>query len=380
MLKILNRRKKSVKYRLIMDFGAILVGVCVFYYVLVLCIYTNMIDTKEQDKSEIITNASINHVRLLVSSIETTLGNIARIDNISNDKLGLEERVDLIRRYNTYFQDMMLLDVNGQGRSINGLTFQWDPNEELIETLEGKLELVNYKDEEYMIFGKSIRDELDQVQAIIVGIYKIRDVFEDIKNLSDGKIYFLANEDGQVFYSVVEEMQIKESGGIENDSDVDVLFGENLQFGEEYCLEIENPYTHVLSDLHYGLVSENGWILGVVSHKGQKELDLINFKRDILIGIILAIVIGILLIYIIATSVAKRMLHIAHYLEDSIENEFQDSVPHELLEGEDEISIIAKEIKHLEEQMLDTLTDVKESMNYLNEKINVLNEVKDKKE
>nr|WP_302596601.1 hypothetical protein [uncultured Cellulosilyticum sp.] len=105
-----------------------------------------------------------------------------------------------------------------------------------------------------------------------------------------------------------------------------------------------------------------------------------TFNIAMLIGMITAIVIGLIIVYLIASSIAKRMQHIVSHLEETIKSEFKESVPTELLENEDEIGSIAREMKHLEDKMAEMLISIKESINYLNDRLSSVSQEKEKRD
>ena len=154
------------------------------------------------------------------------------------------------------------------------------------------------------------------------------------------------------------------------------IFKTNLLFEQEYSIEVQSPYFSEPADFNYGLINDEGWISGVINNKDQHSLELVNLKTAMIIGMCIVIVIGLIVVYVMATPMTNRMLHIANYLGITIKNEFKDSVPTELLENEDEIGIIAREIKNLEEEMTKTLASIKESINYLNDQVSREDEIK----
>lgn len=93
-----------------------------------------------------------------------------------------------------------------------------------------------------------------------------------------------------------------------------------------------------------------------------------------IIGTIVVIMIGLFGAYLIATSVVKRILDIVEYLDGSIKNEFKESVPLELVENEDELGTIAKQMKYLENQISEMLASIKESIDYLNDKMSTMSD------
>lgn len=383
MLNMMSKRKKSIKHRLVIDFGAILVGICIVNYLSVLCIYTKMLDEKESDRTEIVTSAAVNQARLIIENAEYTLFNIKSMATMKNPDITLEEKVDVLKNYKTHFYDIVLVDLEGRVLSKNGIENYIDKEGKYINVLEGdfeNLEILHYKDQTYIVFWRGIQNTIGELQNILMGVYRIEDLFNQVKEISEGELYFLANEEGQVIFNVVEDSELKEIELIEDDPYVKILFTPELQLKKTCMIEMENPFNNQLSNLTYGLINDKGWIVGVVSNQEQQITDVNRFKQEIILNMLVMIVISVVIVYFIATSIAKRMLNIAHYLEDSINSEFQEPVPDELLQDEDEIGIIAKELKQLEDQMLFMLDDVKESVNYLNDKVTLLSEMKLRKE
>ena len=78
---------------------------------------------------------------------------------------------------------------------------------------------------------------------------------------------------------------------------------------------------------------------------------------------------GLVGIYILAKSIAKRMCAIATYLENLAQGEFEKSIPKDLLEAKDETGKVARAVARMKVQVEDMLSSIKRSTEYMNEQM-----------
>lgn len=378
-VKILEKRKKSIKDRLIMDFGAILAGVCIFNYFLVSLIYYNMLHKGEAVKAEIIANAAITQAQLKIKDSIDIMDNITNLRYLRDSQITLEEKIKELEDYASPFYDIAVIELDGQGMSASGSSFNVAGEQVFEDAFQGKFntfEIVHSKGTSYFVFIRPIKDLEEQLQSIVIGALRVSDFFQEIMTVSSGEVCFIANRLGTGI------MGIKDNEGnvriqlLDNDEGIKSLFKQELLYDKGYNTEIKDINSNKKFNFNYERINSSRWLLGIINNKRHIALDLANFRNAMITGMIIAISIGLIIVYFIANSIAKRMQHIASHLGDSIKNEFKDSVPMELLKNEDEIGTIAREMKYLEEEMADMLASIKDSINYLNDRVSQ-NQVKE---
>lgn len=382
-MSIVERRKKSIRNRLTIDFGIILIGICVFNYLLVSYIYKDRLYRQEQDKTDIVANAAITQTELIIQDSRNIISNISRIKFLKDYEQSVKEKTDKLEDYVSLFFDIGIVGVDGQGISVGGESFNVAGNHLFEDALQGKyntFDLRRYEGEYYLVFLSPIKGEDENIQAVMIGVRRAEDFFDQIMQVSSGQLCFLGNRSGDGVVVTKGSSDINTVELLTDNEGIKNIFEKDLLFGKEYNYSIANEYTNTVFNFNYEMIGDSEWLIGVVNTKGKIDVGLKTFNIAMLIGMITAIVIGLIIVYLIASSIAKRMQHIVSHLEETIKSEFKESVPTELLENEDEIGSIAREMKHLEDKMAEMLISIKESINYLNDRLSSVSQEKEKRD
>ena len=378
MLDIKHRRKKSIKARLVMDFGSILIGICIFNYLLVSLIYKDILKKSSVYRSKVITNAAITQSQLIIQDSANSMNNILKLEYLLDDEMNLEDKVEHLKYYASPFYDIGILELDGTGKTFRGGAFVINDKGVFKNAIEGKfnvLDIMKYKGQSYIVLMRPINDEAGQLHSILIGVRDMGEFFYQIMDVSSTDICFIANSQGSGVICIKDGDKVGEIHEIKQDTDFRELYNKVSLTGREYEMEVKDSVRGIVAKLNYGKMGESGLVLGTIKEQDAHKMDLRNLRVAMIIGMIIASSIGVLIIYYIVTSITKRMRHIAVHLEGNIKNEFKDSIPVELVENEDELGSIAKEIKNLEEEMGNMLTSIKESVDYLNDKMSEMTEL-----
>lgn len=368
MLRISSIRRKSIRAKLLMDFSITLIGICVLNYFFIGYLYKNALNEKESIRTQTIANMTVLEIQLMIENANNTLRNITKLEFLQDDSLSIKHKINELQKYKSDLCDIGIVGMDGIGTMASGADFSiktkcvWD---DASNWEENKLDVVTYKDESYLAVLKPVKSEDGEIKFIVAGVHNIKDTFEQIIQVSGGEACFIASIDGQVIGGVRHNDQIKKVHL--RVPEVRKLFKKDMTDDQYYVIEIEGgKYVIDLSEVKYRLVADTGWIAGTVNNKNLVSKEIKKLNIIIGLGIIIIMSVGLIIVYLNTESIMKHMRYIINYLGDNIKNEFKDSVPREFLEREDEIGALAREIKKLEEEMNETLGAIKESITYIN--------------
>lgn len=367
MLKIKGIRKRSIKAKLVIDFGAILIGICVFSYFFVSYIYQSILNEKEQDKIQVVTNAATTQIQLVIRNSLMILENVENFNSLTAKELSVEEKVKKLEGYESPFYEIAILNIDGTGSSINKHTLDISGQPDFKESVREKKDVINilkYQDRFHLAFFKPVLDEVGDVSYVLLGVRPIESIFKQILKASSSAVCFITSKDGQSIFEVSDNDNISSLNVVSDFRNE--LFQSAPQANKEYIKVVNDRKTKESIEIRYSIIGNTEWILGTINSKAQVYTDVIAFKKAMIIGMSIMIILGLVLVYISANAMTKRMRGMITYLEHNIKNEFKDSIPNELLENEDEIGTLAKELKNLEGEMQETLETIKESMDYIN--------------
>lgn len=373
-MRILERRKKSIRNRLIIDIGLILIGVSLVNYILAHMIYSDMLYKSEMDKAEIKADAAMQAAQVLVQGANDVMNNIAGIRCLSDSEKTLEDKIQGLYGYASSFEDIAIIEADNNGKSLNGRSVNGRifnvVGEQIFERAFNRalnsIEILEYKNSLYLMFMKPIRAEQ---QSIAIGVIPIKEFLEEILQTSQGRMCVIVNQSGRGFIGEINKQGNMEIRKIKDRIRVKEFLRNDSVYNEGHNIKLKETYLGGEFNFNYELIKGSQWYLGIANGTTNETKDITMFQYAMLNGMLIAILVGIILVYFIANSIATRMQHIARYLGDSIQNEFKASVPLELLDNEDELGIIAKEMKCLEEEVLGMLSNIKESIDYLNDTV-----------
>lgn len=375
MLGIKKRRKKSIKSRLMIDFGVILIGACIFNFCLVTYIYQSMLNKKSNDNTDIISNATITQAKLILQRSSKMMDSLSQNEVLLDNQLSNQKKIQKLENYTDTFFAIGLIDLEGNGITRDGSEFQVDDHNLFKQALKNRnfkdFDIIEYKNKLYLVFVQGITNASHELENGLVGVQEVEYMFKQIIDVSSGETCFIAHPDGRVILAVNGKYSIEDLILFEDVQEIGTLFEEDLLINKLYKAEIKDPYSDYKKKvkLRYGVINEAGWVVGVSENSKELSTETHNFNISMLIVMIIVILIGVIGVYITANSVTKRILSIANHLGESRKNEFSSSIPRELLEAEDELGIIAKEMNLLESEMTDMLASIKESIDYLNNKV-----------
>lgn len=370
MYNILKERNKSIRARWMIDFSLLILIICMINYIVVSLIYKDLLKEKEEERSRVAINAIITQTGYSMSNADAILSNLMKCDFIKDEALTLEEKVNRLEGYFSPFYDMGLMDTDGNGATIKGGQFTVKNSEVFHKALIGeigKYEIIEYNNQVYLLYFRPVLDEKSHKKIILIGARKAEDVINQILEVSSGDECFIANRKGKMLVGRKEHNSSIYLYKI--DESIEQLFESELLIYKEYTQEIKDTVSGEISDVSYGAMGSTGWILGIANNRNEGIRNLNHFRLSMLIGMGIVVIIGGSVVFINANSITKRMLYIVGHMTRSIETEFKESMPNELLLEEDELGELAREMNKLEEEIAGMLVSIKDSVNYLNEKV-----------
>jgi len=370
MCNILKKRNKSIRTRWMTIFSLLIVAICTINYIVVSLIYKDLMKEKEEERSKVAVNAVITQADYSMSNADAILSNLMKCDFIKDETLTLEERVNMLVGFISPFYDMGIMDTDGNGATIKGGQFKVNSKEVFHKALRGevgKYEIVEYHNQVYLLYFRPVLDEKNHKKIILIGARKVEDVLKQILEVSSGEECFIANRNGKML--VVRKEHNSSIYLYRIDERMKKFFKSDLLIYKEYTEQIKDAVSGEIRDISYGAMGDTGWIIGIANSKKEDMRNLNHFRFSMFIGMGIVVIIGVIIVFINASSITKRMLYIAGHMNRSIETEFKESMPKELLLEEDELGELAREMKRLEEEIGGMLISIKESVNYLNEKV-----------
>ena len=371
MLNIRKKRRKRIKTRVLIDIGILIIGICIINYFTVMFIYKDILDKKESTKAQIVVNAAISQVEYSVYDADAFIENLLKCDFMNDELLSAKDKADRLIDYISPFYDIGIVDLDGEGATGEGVAFQVKNKEMLENIINGEkrqFDLLEYDNQSFILFFRAITAQNGKKQGAVIGVVKAEEALKQIIKSSSGQICFIANKDGSVFVGARQDNQ-ERILAIQNSINTKELFDKDLVVGKQYKTNIKDSYLDEMVDINYGVLGETGWVLGVVNNREDDNISMMQVKTSMIVGMGIVILFAFASIYLTANSITKRILYIASHVHRTVKSEFQEAMPVELLQKEDELGEMAREMQKLEEEVSNMLVNIKDSIDYLNEKV-----------
>ena len=143
MLKIFQLRKKSIKNQLLIDFGAILISVCVISYIAIYLIFSNMLEKNREDTTDIITNVAISQARIMINTVETIISKVADVELLKDINVPIEERLQAVEVSAPIMYRLALFDRDGTGIVSSGEKINARDDKILEKAMAGEISSFN---------------------------------------------------------------------------------------------------------------------------------------------------------------------------------------------------------------------------------------------
>lgn len=334
-------------------------------------IYKDILDKKESTKAQIVVNAAISQVEYSVYDADAFIENLLKCDFMNDELLSAKDKADRLIDYISPFYDIGIVDLDGEGATGEGVAFQVKNKEMLENIINGEkrqFDLLEYDNQSFILFFRAITAQNGKKQGAVIGVVKAEEALKQIIKSSSGQICFIANKDGSVFVGARQDNQ-ERILAIQNSINTKELFDKDLVVGKQYKTNIKDSYLDEMVDINYGVLGETGWVLGVVNNREDDNISMMQVKTSMIVGMGIVILFAFASIYLTANSITKRILYIASHVHRTVKSEFQEAMPVELLQKEDELGEMAREMQKLEEEVSNMLVNIKDSIDYLNEKV-----------
>ena len=370
MLSISRLRKKSIKNKLLIDIGGILIGMCVISYLVICYIFIDIIQGNEKEKADIMTNAAITQTRVMIDTMEDVMDNMAMMTVLQGEDVSIEERMTAVKISMPIKCEIALFDCDGEGVTSTGKKINVADSHRFRQAMKDTadvFDIITYNQQSFVMIVRPVKDEQDEIRMIILAYRKVEEFFDRIMQVSGGELCYMANNSGDVFWRNAKEIGKSQVGSMSDVESTSKLFDRPLVKEQQYEMRAQDTLTKRSVLLNYSLLGRSNWVIGTARQEKKLIDELARFGTLIFLGMIVVIAIAMLIVYMIASSIVKRIDGIASHLDNTIKSEFREKLPLELLQNDDEIGKIAKQVKHLEDEVEEMLDSIKSSIDYLND-------------
>lgn len=351
---------KSIKAKLILFFGGLLIFICAGLGIISYMAASNAIsDTIDESITKIAKEAGM----VVESDMEVqfnALEALAESDWMKSDELTIDGKLDLLKNEvnRSGHLYMLISDTNGNSKYTNGSTANIAEREYFIKALSGEKAvsdpIVSKVDNSVvMAFAVPIKDG-NTVKGVLVAARDGNTLSDFISNIQFGKsgAAFMINKNGTTVAHKDKELVTKMDNDFENikkDPELKQLVELEKKMAEGKEGAGEYTYNGVTKYMGFAPVEGTHWSLAVTAPKSEVMAKVNELTVTMVIVSIIFLGISIIITLFIAGGISSPIKAASDYLNVVATGDFTGKVPEKMLKMKDETGILAKAINTMQE-------------------------------
>ncbi len=280
------------------------------------------------------------------------------------------------------FRNAFVADLDGTMFLPNGMTDDLSEDEAYLAALKGEVtyaEPHHMPDATVMSMMAPILNADGTVKAVLFGSKDITDFADIIKGSQYNS--FILSKNGDLISHTDEKMlnmdteanlTVKQGSEEEKHNEQmrqQMLSGE--QGYGEWILETDGTSQFIA----YAPVSSTGWTVAILEDKMVLETVIKQQIYDNLIKCFLTMLVGMVVIWIVARAISKRIKWISSHLNILGTGNFKEPIPEEMLRQNDELGDAANSMMQMQNSIGEVLGVLQDSVTIMQEKSSGLNQV-----
>ncbi|MDF2942758.1 MAG: methyl-accepting chemotaxis protein [Herbinix sp.] len=350
----------SIKTKLILFIGTLLIIICVGLGVISFNAASNAITTQANDNLTNLAHQGADEVTARVDSIYGTLAVIAASDEIVESSFTWEEKKDLLTEAikRDGHNSMLIADTNGIAKTDKGETNDISDREYFQEALKGNNSvsdpIVSKFDGSLIIaYAVPIKDE-DKVIGVLVALRDGNDLstlIEDITFGESGRAYMIGNEGAMIAHSDVElvKKSFNAFDEMQNDQTLTSLANLHQLMVEGNRGVGEYTFQGTVKYLGYSPVKGTNWSLAVSAPKSEVLSGIHKMKNIMFLISAIFLVLSLGAIYLVAKIIVTPIKLAADHMMVISTGDFTNEVPEKFMKFNDEIGVLAKAMYAMQE-------------------------------
>lgn len=332
-----------------MYFGLILaIGFIVCGFV-VNKIYTNMIEESALKSLARLATDTADKINIILSEKQKEIEKLAAVSALADEEVSIEEKLSLITMFNKLldFKDIVLVDLDGNSYGANGLRSNIADSVAFEEVLKGKVSIstaVEGENEMLFSIAAPLISRNGQVIGAVIGI-----------------------ESTESFTYILAEAGMSDEFIILDSNSSIVAHSDKAILNDDKIVD-EMKVLQEFKDVYYA-PTNIGWSIGVGSSRNEVLNTLQKFNVGLVTVIAFIIVIGLIAVYFVAGQMANRVNEITNYLDTVAQGDFEQPIPKNLLELEDEMGDAARALEGMKSEIEKMIGTIKHCTDYMNDQI-----------
>ena len=361
---------KSIKTKLIMCFGVLLIVICMGLGLISYSISSRALISNVNENLPQMAQQSAKTVQSRIESQLNALGAVAaetQISDMNNSWANKKPILDAETKRSGHIE-MYIADKNGNSINTSVASANIKDRDYFKKAMAGEANVSDpipskTNNKIIIIYAVPIKNG-NEVVGVLIAVRDGNALSDITKDITFGKTgqAFMINNQGTTVAHADKDKVLKSDNIIENvkkDSALKLLadIEKKMMNGESGIGEY--TYGGVSKYLGYAPVKGTNWSIAITSQKSEilKEANDLKIWTSILSAIF--IIAGIILVYILSNSITKNLIGAVKYLSILATGDLSGSVPSKGLKNKDETGELARAIKTMQESIVSMISTVK---------------------
>lgn len=365
---------KSIKTKLVVFFGVLLIVVC---GVLGGVSYINSSNALVDNTEDTLTRMAQEASKVVSGRIDSTLDTLealAMIDHISNMGDSWEEKVKIlgaeIKR--SGHLKIGIADKNGDIKYTNGTTLNIKDREYFQKAIKGERTvsdpIVSKEDNSVVVVYAVPIKSGNQIVGVLAATRdgnELSDITNDIKYGKSGSAYMISKT-GNTIAHTNKDLVLNMSNTIEDskkDTGLQALTNLENQMIQGSTGVGEYEYNGVNKYLGYAPVKDTDWSIAIAAPKDEVLSGLANLRNSAALVSLIVLLLGLAAIYLIANGIIKGIAAAVSHLELVATGDMTRDVPSKFMNMKDEVGKLARSISTMQGSIRDMIKTIKVNSN-----------------
>lgn len=348
-------RIKSIKTKLILFFGVLLISICAGLGVVAYTASTNALSASIDESLSEMAKEAAQVVESEIKVQSNALEALSESAWMKSDNFTLDEKLELlkseVKRSNHI--DMGIVDLQGNAKYTDGTSVNISDRDYYKNALSGKVDvsdpIVSKVDSSViLIIAVPIKDN-NGIRGVLTATRDgnmLSDITNDIRYGESGLAFMISNNGTTIAHkdkNLVLEMD-NDFENVKEDAELEQLVELEKQMAEGKEGVGEYSYNGLTKYMGFAPVEGTRWSLAITAPKSEVMAKVNRLALIMLLVSIVFLAISLLITFLISISISKPIKTAADYLKVVATGDFTGEVPKEMLKMQDETGILANAI------------------------------------
>ena len=361
---------KSIKTKLIMYFGALLLVVCIGLGLVSYIISSKALISNVNEELPEMAQQSARTVQSRVESQLNALEAVAaetQISDMNNSWDNKKAILDAEVKRSGHMR-INIIDKDGNARNTAGTIANNKDRDYFKKAMSGEKNvsdpILSKTDKKIIVIYAVPIKNGNEVVGVLTAVRDGNELSDITKDITFGKTgqAFMINKQGITVADANKDLVLKSDNINENVKKDPTLkpladIEKKMMNGESGIGEY--TYGGVSKYLGYAPVKGTNWSIAVTSHKSEILKKANDLKIWVSVLSVIFIIAGIILVYILSNSITRNLIGAVKYLSVLATGDLSGSVPSKGLKHKDETGELARAIKTMQESIVSMISTVK---------------------